>query len=524
MRVPIPRVVSIVGVTRGNILGVITLKAVTRSGRPDDADRSVKWRSYSCSLFIHIMHSFIDDDELFTLLSTTSRNPVSRTLARQVRSPLADMERDTTPPVPTEDELERFRREWQQELDQQRSHKGPTQRKGDVVEPNKDGVRPRAIPGKTITETKSPAGSASIGLGRSPPKLKSRTSDFDVTSEPPKSGDVPFKPTSPNSPKRALAHPAFAPGGRADLREGNSSASTAAGGTGRTENAASSSSSHPHIPASVHPPPAPSTSTSTSAHAKRNLKSQSAQAEKTAKAVEQYAHAVELEQMGKLNEALGMYRAAYRLDSEVERSYNVWAMEQEQNLLRGMEDVSLADPEASVAALMGQRDEVYTFRTTVQLDRDYVPVGSSVVEDSGRRGNGTTKSMKGKRAEPSGTSTPIELGPGDRDDPLTRILLSWLDTAREEIIHPPPPDPASSEMVLVSPSPFTPDRLPETIHDLYHHLPLVPLDEKYPILLSTLPEEVLENVLDFMDVTTLERFALVSKRLRVLTRGVGKWR
>lgn len=228
--------------------------------------------------------------------------------------------------------------------------------------------------------------------------------------------------------------------------------------------------------------------------------------------------------MGKLNEALGMYRAAYRLDSEVERSYNVWAMEQEQNLLRGMEDVSLADPEASVAALMGQRDEVYTFRTTVQLDRDYVPVGSSVVEDSGRRGNGTTKSMKGKRAEPSGTSTPIELGPGDRDDPLTRILLSWLDTAREEIIHPPPPDPASSEMVLVSPSPFTPDRLPETIHDLYHHLPLVPLDEKYPILLSTLPEEVLENVLDFMDVTTLERFALVSKRLRVLTRGVGKWR
>ena len=231
-----------------------------------------------------------------------------------------------------------------------------------------------------------------------------------------------------------------------------------------------------------------------------------------------------------------------QIAAQVEKSYHTWVMEQEANLLQGIEEIQLTDPKQSIAgSLSDVKDDVYTFRTTVQLDRDYVPVTSSIVEDPsegtstaralttrkqagrGVAGESALASIEGQGVvEPSGTSTPIEPGIGDRNDPLTRILLSWLETAREEILHPPPMDPSSSQ--LVPTSPFTPERLPENIHDLYHHLPLLPLDEKYPILLSALPEEILENVVEFMDVTTLERFALVCKRLRVLTRGVGKWR
>lgn len=240
--------------------------------------------------------------------------------------------------------------------------------------------------------------------------------------------------------------------------------------------------------------------------------------------------------------------------AQVEKSYHAWVTAQESALLENLDALELTDPKQSIVGSLasgyGANDEVYTFRTEVQLDRDYVPRSSSVVQDGAATGSSGPGAVVETRANgdgvtglrdrsldlgvgTSGSFTPREPGVGDRNDPLTRILFSWLETAREEILHPPiPTDPpvASSSSTQVVPtykSPYSADRLPQTIHDLYHHLPLLPLEEKDPdseILLSKLPEEILENVVEFMDVATLERFGSVCKRLRVLTRGVGKWR
>ena len=202
-------------------------------------------------------------------------------------------------------------------------------------------------------------------------------------------------------------------------------------------------------------------------------------------------------------------------------------IEQESNLLQGIEELQVTDPSRSIASSLPEPDnDVYTFRTTVQTNHDYVPVTSSVVGNpkaGPKERETTTKGKKPATTSSSGISKPRDQAVGDRNDPLTHILLSWLETAREDILHPLEPS-TTDETVSTHVSPFTPERLPETIHDLYHHLPLDPLDDKYPILLLSLPEEILDNVMEFLDVTSLERFALVCKRLRVLTRGVGKWR
>ena len=213
--------------------------------------------------------------------------------------------------------------------------------------------------------------------------------------------------------------------------------------------------------------------------------------------------------------------------AQVEKSYHHWVIEQESNLLQGIEELQVTDPSRSIAASLPEPDkDVYTFRTTVQTNHDYVPATSSVVghpkgDQKGREP--LTKGKKSATVSSSGMSTPRDQAVGDRNDPLTHILLSWLESAREDILHPSEPS-TSDDTISTHVSPFTPERLPETIHDLYHHLPLDPLDDKYPILLLSLPEEILDNVMEFLDVNSLERFALVCKRLRVLTRGVGKWR
>lgn len=51
-----------------------------------------------------------------------------------------------------------------------------------------------------------------------------------------------------------------------------------------------------------------------------------------------------------------------------------------------------------------------------------------------------------------------------------------------------------------------------------------PEDEKQPVHLQTLPEELLVHVLEFLDTTSLERFALVNRKARVLTLDSALWR
>jgi len=175
----------------------------------------------------------------------------------------------------------------------------------------------------------------------------------------------------------------------------------------------------------------------------------------------------------------------------------------------------VTDPSKPITAFSNKESESYTFRTTIQTGKDYVPAASSVIHETAEKSGKNDFSSTGPNAVP-------EQVVGDRNDPLTKILLTWLDTARDEILHPPPV--AEDQTPSAIQSPFTADRLPTTIHDLYHHLPLIPENDKYPIMLIKLPEEVLEHVMDFLDVGSLERFGTVCKRLRVMTRGVNKWR
>ncbi|EKM50500.1 uncharacterized protein PHACADRAFT_104974 [Phanerochaete carnosa HHB-10118-sp] len=51
-----------------------------------------------------------------------------------------------------------------------------------------------------------------------------------------------------------------------------------------------------------------------------------------------------------------------------------------------------------------------------------------------------------------------------------------------------------------------------------------PEDEKEPVYLQTLPDELLVHILEFLNTTSLERFALVNRKARVLTLDSSLWR
>ena len=173
---------------------------------------------------------------------------------------------------PTEDELERFRVEWQQELQQRKQPFLGVQKKNNLQERTK---------GSALGQFQASSDAAS-SASKSQSRGGGRTSDFDGTPK----HDPPSKSPS-TSPK--ISH-----------RLPNSPTKTAAqiepvGGQSHANNVASSSSK-----------------------AAKEVKGK--RALKVAHAVEQYANAVELEQMGRLNEALQLYRGAYKLDRELSTS------------------------------------------------------------------------------------------------------------------------------------------------------------------------------------------------------------
>lgn len=221
------------------------------------------------------------------------------------------MERTTTPPPPpTEDELERFRQEWQKELQQQREQR---QRHGDSATQRQADAHKAAVVAKAASSGSAARVEAGSGIETSSSASKSKQPD---------SSHKAYKPTSPKFTQKGSAN-----SGQATSRPEHESRE---GGSKLKAKAPIISSPLPSTPAASTSSTSASTSTSTSKplHPKplqssnpngKRVQSQSqssAQNVKTTQAVEQYANAVELEQMGRLNEALQAYRGAYRLDGQ----------------------------------------------------------------------------------------------------------------------------------------------------------------------------------------------------------------
>lgn len=183
----------------------------------------------------------------------------------------------------------------------------------------------------------------------------------------------------------------------------------------------------------------------------------------TKRAVEAYAKAVEHENTGQLNEALHLYRKAFKLDDRVERAYNSAIVKEEERNQAVEEDTQVVDPGLPVTSTPPPI-EPYVFRTHTQLAPDY-------------------HSPARRPARTSGDDDDLH---AEWNDPLTRIINKF-----EEDL-------------------FTVDFAPE--------------EEKWPVLLSRLPDEILENIVFFLDVQSVERFALTCKKARLLTRVAPVWK
>ncbi|KAJ9100978.1 hypothetical protein QFC19_005374 [Naganishia cerealis] len=183
----------------------------------------------------------------------------------------------------------------------------------------------------------------------------------------------------------------------------------------------------------------------------------------TKRAVEAYSQAVDLESSGQLNEALHLYRKAYKLDDRVEKAYNSAVVKEEERNQAVVEDIQVVDPGMTVTATPPPL-EPYVFRTHTQLAPDY----HSPARTPGRSGD-TTEDVH-----------------AEWTDPLTRIINKFEE-------------------------------------DLYT-VDFIPEEEKWPVLLARLPDEVVENIVFFLDVQSLERFALTCKKARLVTRAAPVWR
>ena len=66
--------------------------------------------------------------------------------------------------------------------------------------------------------------------------------------------------------------------------------------------------------------------------------------------------------------------------------------------------------------------------------------------------------------------------------------------------------------------------LASVIAEFPHDVSFQPEDETQGVPLNMLPDEILVHILLMVDVTTLERFATVSRKTRLLTLDSGIWR
>lgn len=172
---------------------------------------------------------------------------------------------------------------------------------------------------------------------------------------------------------------------------------------------------------------------------------------KVAAALEVYRQAVAHEQRSQLNEALRLYRQAFRMDDNVDKVYQ------------------------RLEALAYHRD----------------------THSRGKAGHTHRKTSSGatvegilhgiERMDVGGASTKVKLPPAAHHDIVTGTL---------------------AHLIAGWPSNVTFERE----------------DEKQPVHLQALPEELLIHILQYLGTTALERFATVSRKARILTLDVSIWR
>ncbi|KDR80711.1 hypothetical protein GALMADRAFT_91284 [Galerina marginata CBS 339.88] len=154
-----------------------------------------------------------------------------------------------------------------------------------------------------------------------------------------------------------------------------------------------------------------------------------------------YGRAIEHEQRSELDQALLLYRQAFRLDDNVDRAYR--REEMLKTILKEQQEVMAPKP----------LDEVDELATSF---KEYATI----------------------------QPTSAKIGPHIVTGTLASLVQGFLDTAPK----------------------FEPE------------------NENQPVLLNVLPEELLVVVLGKLDPTSIERFARVSKKARILSLDPGIWR
>lgn len=225
------------------------------------------------------------------------------------------------------------------------------------------------------------------------------------------------------------------------------------------------------------------------------------------KAVDLYSRAVQFEQQGQLNEALHMYRRAYKLDTSVEKAYNRSVVRAERLEQEKENELEVVDPSEIIRFNPHGKDEegVYTFKDYNQFHDDYVP-RAQAKSKTDLEPNGKTDSNANRKAKPKSKTKICQ--PEEQMDPLSRIIRSFKPPGHDSS------NPSESE-----------GQVQAGDSDVQHYgFGFEADEEKYPVYISELPDEVLMHVLLFMDVQTIERFAKVNKKMRILTANSEKWR
>ncbi|WVN87671.1 uncharacterized protein L203_102857 [Cryptococcus depauperatus CBS 7841] len=180
------------------------------------------------------------------------------------------------------------------------------------------------------------------------------------------------------------------------------------------------------------------------------------------RAVQIYAKAVESEQGGQLNEALMLYRKAFKTDNDVDKRYAHSfvkdAIHRDENKTTGRISKSAIPISTDIVSPMAPVEEPYTFQRHIQLHPDYV-----------------------KSVPPIAVSSQ-----SFRKSPLSSLIQS-LPIALDE-------------------STFLPE------------------DENLPIPIAKLPAELIDLILSHLNIIWIERFATTCWRARYLTNISMVWR